>query len=94
MIYDALRIMKRRAEPDQGPVAGVDPDAIIHETIMYLENVVNALTNWRSQSMAEMPQIPQMPWRSLLEPAPPRMEPLRPKSQRGMLSWARRQQAD
>ncbi|MFF4509351.1 hypothetical protein [Streptomyces sp. NPDC001401] len=90
MVYDALRVMQRHAEVDPGPVSGVDVDAMLHETIMYLEQVVNALTNWRSLSVARKPEVPEMPWRSLLEPAPPRMAPGQPESRRGVLGWARR----
>ncbi|MET8225496.1 hypothetical protein [Streptomyces sp. NPDC005301] len=90
MVYDALRVMQRQAETDPGPVSDVDVEAMLHETIMYLEQVVNALTNWRSLSVARKPVVPEMPWRSLLEPAPPRIEPGRPESRRGVLGWARR----
>lgn len=90
MVYDALRVMQRHAEADPGPVSDVDVDAMLHETIMYLEQVVNALTSWRSLAVARKPVAPEMPWRSLLQPAPPRMEHSQPESRRGVLGWARR----
>ncbi|MGW1669565.1 hypothetical protein [Streptomyces sp. NPDC002324] len=90
MVYDALRVMRRLSEPDPGLVAGVDVDVMLRDTIMYLERVVNALTNWRSRSVAKKPDVPDMPWRNLLEPAPPRMGGRQPESRRGVLGWARR----
>ncbi|MEU6373653.1 hypothetical protein [Streptomyces sp. NPDC046909] len=73
MVYDALRIMRRQASDDPSPVAGVDVDTIIRETTAYLEEVVNVLIEWRRTSVARTPHVPDLPWRQLLEPEPPRM---------------------
>lgn len=90
MVYDALRVMKRRADPDPGPVADVDVEAMLLDTIFYLERVVNALTGWRSRSVAKMPAVPEMPWRNLLEPGPPSMGSRLPQAQRGVVGRVRR----
>lgn len=73
MVYEALRIMRRKASEDPGPVAEADIDLIIGETVSYLEDVVNALVSWRRTSAARVPDPPDLPWRQLLPPESPRM---------------------
>ncbi len=73
MVYEALRIMRRKASDDPGPVAEVDINTILQEATSYLEQVVNALIEWRRTSAARIPEVPDLPWRRLLPPEPPRM---------------------
>jgi len=88
MVYEVLRIMRRQASDDPNLMADIDIDTVIGETISYLEEVVNALIEWRRTSVARIPASPDLPWRRLLQPEPPRMTYSRPRS--GILGRMRR----
>ncbi|MGX1476253.1 UNVERIFIED_CONTAM: hypothetical protein RKD50_005061 [Streptomyces canus] len=91
MVYDALRILRCQAGEDPTPVAGLAADDILKDTTSYLEDVVNALLEWRRKSVSRMPEAPDLPWRRLLEPEPPRMTVSVPQPRRAIWDRARRE---
>ncbi|MFE0433911.1 hypothetical protein ACFW20_07995 [Streptomyces nigra] len=90
MVYDALWILRRQAGDDPTPVAAVDADEILGDTTLYLEEVVNALLEWRRKGVGRMPTVPDLLWRRLLEVESPRMTVSAPPPRRRILGRGRR----
>lgn len=90
MVYEALRVLRCQESDDPTPVAGVDSHAVLRDTTSYLQRVVNALLEWRRKSVGCMPEVPDLSWRRLLEPEPPRMTVPVSQPRRGILGRARR----